>query len=55
MAYGRFLYFAKRTLSELSRDIAFKIAVNPKYYGYQRGFASVVYKFFDKIKYWNWY
>ena len=27
---------------------AFKIASDPKYYGYQRGLASMVYKFFDK-------
>ena len=30
------------------RDKAFNIAKNPKYYGYQRGLASMVYKFFDK-------
>ena len=30
------------------RDKAFKIAKNPKYHGYQRGFASMVYKFLDK-------
>ena len=30
------------------RDKAFNIARNPKYDGYQRGFASMVYKFFDK-------
>ena len=30
------------------RDKAFKIASNPKYDGYQRGLASMVYKFFDK-------
>ena len=30
------------------RDKAYDIASNPKYYGYQRGLASVVYKFFDK-------
>ena len=27
---------------------AFKIANNPKYDGYQRGLASMVYKFFDR-------
>ena len=27
---------------------AFKIASDPKYYGYQRGLASVVYRFFGK-------
>ena len=30
------------------RDKAFKIANDPKYDGYQRGLASMVYKFFDK-------
>ena len=30
------------------QDQAFKIASNPKYDGYQRGLASMVYKFFDK-------
>ena len=29
------------------RDKAFNIAKNPKYDGYQRGLASVVYKLFD--------
>ena len=30
------------------RDKGFDIAKNPKYDGYQRGLASMVYKFFDK-------
>ena len=30
------------------KDKAFKIASNPKYDGYERGLASVVYKCFDK-------
>ena len=29
-------------------DKAFKIASNLKYNGYQRGLASMIYKFFDK-------
>ena len=29
-------------------DKAFNIAKNPKYGGYQRGLASMVYKYFDK-------
>ena len=33
---------------KISRDKAFNIAKNPKYDGYQRGLASMVYKFFDK-------
>ena len=30
------------------KDKAFKIASDPKYDGYQRGLASMVYKLFDK-------
>ena len=30
------------------RDKAFKIARDPKYDGYERGLASMVYRFFDK-------
>ena len=30
------------------KDKAFKIASDPKYDGYQRGLASMAYKFFDK-------
>ena len=33
---------------DLKRDKAFAIANNPKYDGYQRELASMVYKFFDK-------
>ena len=33
---------------EVLRDKAFNIAKNPKYVGYQRGFASMIYKIFDK-------
>ena len=32
----------------IERDRAFNIAKNTKYDGYQRVFATVVYKFFDK-------
>ena len=40
---------AKRTQSDkVLRDKAFQIASDPKYEGYQRGLASMVYKFFDK-------
>ena len=40
---------ANRTLSDkIKRDKAFNIASKPKYDGYQRGLASMVYKFFDK-------
>ena len=30
------------------KNKAYKIAINPKYDGYQRRLASMVYKFFDK-------
>ena len=41
---------AKRTQSDkVLSDKAFKIVSDPKYYGYQRGLASMVYKFFDKV------
>ena len=46
MAYGKSKGLVKRTQSD--KDKAFKIASNPKYDGYQRGLASMVYKFFDK-------
>ena len=38
----------KRTVADkIFRDKAFNIAKDPKYDGYQRGLASMVYKFFD--------
>ena len=49
MAYGNFKDLARRTASDkVSRDKAFNIAKNPKYDGYQRGLASMVYKCFNK-------
>ena len=49
MAYGDFKDLAKRTGADKAlRDKAFNIAKNPKYDGYQRGLASMVYKLFDK-------
>ena len=49
MVYGDFKDLTRRTASDKTvRDKAFNIAKNPKYYGYQRGLASMVYKFFDK-------
>ena len=49
MAYGDFKDLARRTASDkFLRDKAFNIAKNRKYYGYQRGIASMVYIFFDK-------
>ena len=39
----------RRTATDkVLRDKAFNIAKDPKYHGYQRGLASIVYKFFDK-------
>ena len=49
MAHGKTKDLVKRTQSDkVLKDKAFKIASNPKYDGYQRGLASMVYKFFDK-------
>ena len=49
MAYGKSKDLIKRTQSDkVLKDKAFKIANNPNYNGYQRGLASMVYKFFDK-------
>ena len=49
MVYGYFKDLARRTAADkFVRDKAFNISKNPKYDGYQRGLASMVYKFFDK-------
>ena len=49
MSYGDFKDTEKRTASDkVLREKAFNIAKNPKYDGYQRGLASMVYKYFDK-------
>ena len=49
MAYGKSKDLVNRTQSDkVLKDKTFKIASNPKYDGYQRGLASMVYKFFDK-------
>ena len=49
MTYGKSKDLIKRTLSDkVLKDKAFKIASNPIYDGYQRGLASLVYKFSDK-------
>ena len=53
MAYGDFKDLARRTASDkIMHDKASTIAKNPKYDGYQKGFASVVYKLFDKKNFW---
>ena len=49
MAYGRSKDLVKRTQSDkVLKNKAFKIASDPKYDGYQRGLASMIYKFFNK-------
>ena len=49
MAYGKSKDLEKRNqLDKVLRDKAFNIASDPKYDGYQRSLASMVYKFFDK-------
>ena len=49
LAYGKSEDLVRRTQSDkVLRDKAFKIASDPKYGGYQRGLASMIYKFFDK-------
>ena len=48
-AYSDSKDLTKRTVEDIIlRDQAFNIAKGPKYDGYQRGLASMVYKFFDK-------
>ena len=48
-AYADHKDLINRTKAEKClRDKAYNIASNPKYDGYQRGLASMVYKFFDK-------
>ena len=50
MAYGKSKDLVKRIQSDkVLKDNAFKIASNPNYNGYQKGLASMVYKFFDKM------
>ena len=49
MAYGDLKDLKRRTASDkILRDKAFNFAKNPKYDRYQRGLASMAYKFFDK-------
>ena len=48
-AYSDSKNITKRTIADkILRDKAFNIAKDTKYDGYQRGLASMVYKFFDK-------
>ena len=49
MAYSKAKDLVRRSQSDkILRDKAFNIAIDPKYDGYQRGLASMVYRFFDK-------
>ena len=49
MVYGKSKDLVKRTQSDkVLKDKAFKIVSNPKYDAYQRGLASMVYKFCDE-------
>ena len=48
-AYSDSNDLAKRNiLDKILKESTYEIATNPKYYGYQKGLASMVYKFFDK-------
>ena len=48
-AYSDFKDIKNRTAADKTlRDKGYKIANDPKYYGSQRGLASMVYNFFDK-------
>ena len=50
MAYGDFKDLNRRISAEnVLRDQVFYIAKNPKHDRYERGIASMVYNFFDKI------
>ena len=49
MACGKYKDLTKITeLDNILRDQAFKIAINPKHDGYQKGLASMVCKFLIK-------
>ena len=53
MASVDFKDLTKRTASDkILRDTTFNIAKNPKYNGYHRRPASMVYQFFDKKYFW---
>ena len=50
MAYGNYKDLARKIASDkILRDKEVSVAKNPKYDGYQRGLASMVYRFFYKI------
>ena len=48
-AYSDSKYLAKGTIPDkILKDRAYDNAINSKYFGYQRRFLSMLYKFFDK-------
>ena len=48
-AYDKYKDLKNRTQSDVVlKNKAYKIAVDPKYNGYERASASMVWKFFDK-------
>ena len=50
MVYEDFKVLPRRTDSDkVLRDTVFNIVKNPKYDGYHRGLASIVYKFFQVL------
>ena len=49
MAYNKYKDSGRRIQTDrVLKDKTFKIASNSRYNGYERGLASMVYKFFDK-------
>ena len=49
MAYNKYKDLETRTQSDrVLKDKSFKIASNPRYNGYEKGLASMVYKLFDR-------
>ena len=48
MAYGDFKDLYRKTADKVLYDRAFNLAKDPKYHGYKRVIASLVYKSFDK-------
>ena len=53
MAYEDFKDLNRRTdAAKILHDNSSNIVKDPKYDGYQRGLASMVYKFFNKKNFW---
>ena len=49
MAYGNFENWSRKAASDkLLHDEKFNIDKNPNYVGYQQGFATMIYKCFNK-------